>query len=164
MGGMMDSPATLATDATTTAPRQMLARHARPHELQWLVDRVGCHLTPDARGICVVDAADNIRAMAAFDWWSENGAHAHVAVDEPIALRTLAPVALRWFFMETGREVLVGIVRASNARALKLDKHLGFRETHRIRDWAAKGDDAVVLEMRSSDCRWVTNGDRSGHS
>jgi hypothetical protein len=133
----------------------MYARAVKPHEFQWLVDRVGCHLTPDAKGILVEDSAGRIRACAVFDWWTANAAQAHLAVDEPIALRTLCAAAFPWFFDTIGYGVLLGFVQGANTRAIRLDKHLGFREVRRVVDGAAKGEDLVILEMRRQDCRWL---------
>lgn len=122
-------------------------------DLPWLIERVGCFLTPAAKGVKVVDADGATRAMAIFDRWTYNCAEAHIAVDEPMALRTLCREAFPWYFAERG--VLLGIVRASNAKALRLDRHLGFREQTRVVDGVAKGEDLVILCMRRDDCRWV---------
>lgn len=103
----------------------------------------------------LVEAGGEILAMVVFDWWTHNSAEGHVCIEEPSAILPLLRKALRYFFLETGRSVLLGRVRATNTRALALDKGLGFREVHRIKDGYAVGEDMVLLEMRREDCRWL---------
>lgn len=136
--------------------RHMWARATTPEDKAWLVERVGCILTDKAKGVAVVDGHGTTVAAFVCDRWTETLAEAHIAVDSPIALRTLTREGFRWFFQH--REILVGHVRASNTRALKLDAHLGFREVARIRDGFARGDDLVILELRRENCRWLKEG------
>jgi hypothetical protein len=126
-------------------------------DLPWLIERVGCFLTPAAKGVKVVDGNGVTKALVAFDRWTYNCAEAHIAIDEPMALRTLCKEAFPWYFAQRG--VLLGIVRGSNAKALRLDRHLGFREQTRILDGVAVGEDLVILRMRREDCRWLKNSD-----
>jgi hypothetical protein len=127
---------------------------AREHH-PWLLERIGLVPTPYFRAIEVVDAQGAIRAMAGFDGWSDGSVQMHVAVASPLALRTLVPAAFDFVFVQCGRLVALATVAASNARALKLDAHLGFREVYRVRDGHAPGDDLVLLEMRRDECRWI---------
>lgn len=122
-------------------------------DLPWLIERVGCFLTPAAKGVKVVDGSGATKALAVFDRWTYNCAEAHIAVDEPMALRTLCREAFPWYFAQRG--VLLGIVRASNTKALKLDFHLGFKEQTRVTDGMDRGEDLVILRMRREECRWM---------
>lgn len=131
-------------------------RAATPEERAWFSIRVGFPLTEMARGIAAVGADGRIRAMIVFDLWSHNAAEGHILVEEPIALRPLMRAAARWFFIENGKGVLVGRVRASNTKALRLDRRLGFREAYRIRDGAKRGEDLVLMEMRREECSWLS--------
>lgn len=124
-----------------------------PEDWHWLIERVGCFLTPAAKGVKVVDGTGTIKAMCMFDRWTKNAAEGHIAVDEPAALRILCREAFPWYFAERG--VLLGNVRASNARALRLDKSLGFSEYCRVKDGVAVGEDLVLLSMRREECRWL---------
>lgn len=51
-------------------------------------------------------------------------------------------------------KVIIGTVAGSNEKALKLDRHLGFREVAVIPDAHDDGD-LVILEMRPADCRFL---------
>lgn len=161
----MISADTAPASAPVRASNSYLVRAATPQERLWLGERLGYHFSPDARGILAEDSHGGIAAMVCFDRWAENSAEAHVYVGRPIAIRRLAPAAFRWFFNTLGKGVLVGVVRASNEKALELDLRLGFRETHRIKDGVAVGEDRVLLEMRRADCMWLKkeagNGQRS---
>jgi len=131
----------------------MLVRAAREEDKAWIVGRVGCLLTPLAKGIAVEDSAGDTKAVVLWDLWTETMAVAHIAVASPMALRVLCREGFPWFFRH--REIMTGQVRASNTRALELNKHLGFSEVLRLKDGFAVGDDLVLLEMRRADCRWL---------
>lgn len=51
-------------------------------------------------------------------------------------------------------KVIIGTVAGSNKKALRLDRHLGFREVATIPD-AHNNGDLVILEMRPADCRFL---------
>lgn len=123
-------------------------------DLPWLIERVGCFLTPAAKGVKAVDQHGTIRGMVLFDRWTYNAAEAHIALDSGIALRVLCREAFPWYFAK--REIIIGLVRSSNTRALELDLRLGFKVHARIDDGVAKGEDLLLLRMTKSDCRWPT--------
>jgi RimJ/RimL family protein N-acetyltransferase len=51
-------------------------------------------------------------------------------------------------------KVIIGTVAGSNEKALRLDRHLGFKDVATIPDAHDEGD-LVILEMRPSFCRWL---------
>lgn len=57
-------------------------------------------------------------------------------------------------FNQLGCKVLVGLVDADNADALRFDIGLGFQELVRIPDGAGHCD-LVILTMRREQCRWL---------
>lgn len=123
--------------------------------MAWLEARTGCVLTRNARAIQAVDGAGRIRGVVAYDGWTESSAQAHMAVDAPVVWRHLVRPAFRYPFVETGREVLLGIIPADNARSCALARRFGFREAYRVVGGWAKGVDLVVHEMRRGECRWL---------
>lgn len=126
-----------------------------PPALAWLEERVGVTLTSSARGIAAVDAAGRIRGMIAYDAWTENSVQAHMAVDSPIAWRALVRPTFSYPFLEAGRGVLLGLIRASNTASLRTAIHLGLEEVARIRDGVAVGEDLVLMQLRRENCRWL---------
>ena len=51
-------------------------------------------------------------------------------------------------------KVIIGTVAGNNEKALKLDRHLGFRDVAMIPDAHDDGD-LVILEMRPEFCKWA---------
>lgn len=123
--------------------------------MQWIIDATSCVLTPGARGIKAVDDSGAIRGMVAYDWWTPNSVCAHMAVDTPIAWRSLIPACFEYPFLECGREVMLALIPASNTKSWGLAGRFGFRIVHSVRDGWAKGDDLHFLELRREDCRFL---------
>ncbi len=98
--------------------------------------------------------------MVGYDGWLPNACAIHVAIEEPMAGRRLVRPAFGIPFLEMGLGLVLGWVLSTNTRALRLDLHLGFRETHRIRDGWRPGVDLVLLEMRREECRWIPQRER----
>lgn len=128
----------------------MIVRAATPADFAWFNERTGYVLPANARGLAVGAPP---RAMVAFDGWKPNSACAHVAIEAPGACRQLLTEAFRYAFAAVG--VLVAMIRANNRRSIRLARHLGFTEQHRIRDGWQVGEDLLVLEMRRAECRWL---------
>ena len=128
-------------------------------DFEWIRSRTGCAVGKGFRAIAAKDG-DRTLGMVGFDgWWGDPGkggsVQMHVAIDVPISVRKLARAAFDYVFNQAGKSVAIGVVPSHNARALKFDLWLGFREVHRVVDGWAPGDDMVFLEMRRADCRWL---------
>ena len=78
----------------------------------------------------------------------------HIAIEGRLT-RDYIRACFRYPFGTLGYACVIGLVAEGNADALKFDKHIGFREVHRIKQGAAGGEDLIILEMRRSDCRWL---------
>lgn len=120
-----------------------------------LVRATGCHLTPHAKGVEVVDSAGRVRGQVVLDNWTAGAVQAHMAVDTPVAWRALLPAAFDWAFRQAGKLTMLAVIPAGNARALRFTQHVGFRECWRLRDGCAPGEDMVFHEMRATECRWL---------
>lgn len=131
-------------------------RPATLREIAALGDFLRWPLQADAQGLSAEDTAGRVRGMVVFDGFKDGGAHAHQG-GVPIAFRTLAPAGFQLAFNTLGLSVLRGLVRGHNGRALALALHWGFRETQRVRDGWAPGEDAVHLELLREECRWLNN-------
>jgi L-amino acid N-acyltransferase YncA len=125
-------------------------------EVGWLVERTGFAPTAGVRAIKAMDAEGVIKGMVAFDCWTENAVQAHMAVDTPIAWRSLLRPAFAYPFEQCGKGIILAAIPAGNARSVRLAKHFGFREMHRVRDGWAAGDDLLLLELRREGCRWLS--------
>ena len=125
------------------------------NEYEWLVDRAGCDITPGFKAIKAVDEAGKIHGMIGYGNWTANACVMHIALENPAALRGLLAWCFRYPFEQCGRNVALATVRAKNVRSVRLCRRVGFREVYRIRDGIEVGEDMVIFEMRSEDCRWV---------
>lgn len=77
-----------------------------------------------------------------------------VAVDPEFRGQGMGEKMLRAMINEVVRQEyarLVLEVRASNESALRLYKKVGFKETHRRTKFYSDGEDAIVMELKTSD-------------
>jgi len=82
--------------------------------------------------------------------------HMAFAPDWHFTPRALLDAVFGHAFNEAGRETLLGIVSSKNAKAMRMDLHLGFREVFRLPEMHDEGGDLVVLAMKKEDCRYLT--------
>jgi len=125
--------------------------------LSWLAERSGCSVTDALRAIEAVDDKGVIRGAVGFDGWLGNAAQMHVALDSPAALRALLRPAFQYLFDTCGKDIALGLVPAHNERALRFDRHIGFRQIYRLKDAFAPGDDMILMELRKADCKWFSD-------
>ena len=98
-----------------------------------------------------------IVAAIVLDSWTANSCTAHIAIEDPLVLRHgFLELGCDFIFNHANRGVVIGLVPANNHKALKFDKHIGFKEVYRIKDGYAVDVDYVILEMRRESCRWLT--------
>jgi hypothetical protein len=135
-----------------------MARLALTEELPWLVKRVGCALTPDARGICVCDSEGQILGMVACDLWTPNACVAHVALASVFAGRALLAAFVRTVFGTWQKCVVTAAVLSNNERSLSMMHRLGGYESHRVSDGYAPGVDVIHFELREmSFASWLSS-------
>jgi L-amino acid N-acyltransferase YncA len=128
---------------------------APPEHFGWLLSRTGGCATHCFRALEAVDAKGQIKGMVGYDCWTPNSVQISVALDSPVVARSLLRRAFQYPFVECNRQMLWAVISSRNSEALKLDAHLGFVETHRIREGHSPGIDLVLMEMRRADCRWL---------
>lgn len=147
----------------TCSRTRYTVRAAPPAHFAWLESRTGCVLTRCARAIEAVDATGRIRGMVAYDNWTEAAVFAHMAVESASVWRALLRPAFEYPFVQLEREILFGLIVASNVRSMALVEALGFRQAHRVRDGWSRGVDMVLWEMRREDCRWLAGWPKGKH-
>lgn len=125
-------------------------------DFAWLVDRVGVAATPHFKMIAAYDSAGRIRGAVGFDHWTPNSVQMHFAMESPIAIRALIRPAFSYAFEHGGKGLALGIIRSNNRASLWTAEHMGFRESHRIKDGHSLGVDLVLIEMRKDECRWLS--------
>lgn len=128
---------------------------AAPADLSWIVERTGCALTSAAKAIKAVDDSGKTRGMVAYDLWTESGCQAHMAVDTPIVWRSLVRPAFFYPFIEAGKQVVIGVIRATNQRSMWMTRALGFRRAGEIPNGHAPGVPLVIFQMQKDECYWL---------
>lgn len=69
--------------------------------------------------------------------------------------RKLVWAAFDYPFNQLGLSAVMGLVNSNNDKAMRFDKHLGFKEVMRLEGLHDGGGDIVVMRMNREDCRWI---------
>ena len=126
------------------------------HEWEWFKGRTHVIQCEDSQGIVAVSAEGNILAICVADSFSPDSCNVHMAIDNPIVIRSgFLSECGRHLFHHLKRNHIFGLVPSNNARALKFNKHIGWREVARIPDGVGTGTDYVILRMDKAECRWI---------
>ena len=129
-------------------------------EWQWIWDRAKPLQCKDSQGIVAYDER-GIQAVCVADSFTVDACSVHFAIDSPFVIRAgFFNEVARHLFITCGRNRIFGLLPANNAKAIKLDLHMGFREVARIPDAYAEGVDYIVVRMDKSDTRWLTDEQR----
>lgn len=137
-----------------------------PDHFQWLKKRTQVELTEGFRALEARDESKGPRyCRMCFQWhgpvvgmvgycgWRPGSVMLHVAVDRASCIPKLRMCAFDYAFNIAGKAVVFGVTPGDNTRALRFNKHLGFREVMRLNE--EPGQCVVVQEMRREDCRWL---------
>lgn len=126
-----------------------------PGDFLWLQERTGCALTSDFNAVKAIDARGKTRGVVGYCNWTHNSVQLHMAVDAPVAWRSLLRPALQYPFEERGMEICLGIIPADNKASVRFASVVGFREVHRVKCGWSRTVDLLVLELRRADCRYL---------
>ena len=112
-------------------------------------------ISDKTRGLVALDKkTGEPQGLVLLDNWLGNSVMSHVALQNPMAARYLEPEVMKYVFDTCGKAMMLGTVTSDNEKALKFDKHLGYKELFRIPSAHAEGVDLVVLQMLREDCRY----------
>lgn len=108
--------------------------------------------TPHIKGVAQVIDGQTV-AVVGYDRWTENSVEMHIWIHRmtPGFVRA----AFEYPFIQAGKGLVIGVTPGNNAAALALNKRLGFKVVHTIKDGNSVGEDLVIQEMRKKDCRWI---------
>ena len=125
-------------------------------EWQWFKERTHVISCEDTQGIVAYRETGCIAGMVVFDTWTDNSANVHLAIDDPTCIRRglLREAAIHAYHVG-GKKRLFGLVPSNNAKALRLNKKIGFREVARVPDAIDDGIDYVVMRLDKEECRWL---------
>jgi RimJ/RimL family protein N-acetyltransferase len=97
----------------------------------------------------------SLTAVVGYNAFSGNTCSMHVAGVGNWLSRELLSAAFHYPFVQAKLVQVFVQTSANNAKALRLEKHLGFTEFARVKDGWETGVDMLVLTMRKQDCRWL---------
>ena len=106
-------------------------------------------------GVVAYDDKGKICAVFIADSFGDDHCGVHLAIDDPFVIRRgFLNECLGYIFGQRGVKRAFGQVPANNAKALKFNKHIGFREVARIEDGYETGVDLVIMRMDADNNRW----------
>lgn len=79
----------------------------------------------------------------------------HTAGDGNWVSRELIKATFHYPFVQLKLEHLFAPVAATNSRALRFDRRMGFKDALRIENGWDHGEDLILLTMAKKDCRWI---------
>ena len=121
----------------------------------WVKSRTGVIQCEDTQGIVAYKDAD-IVAVCVIDTITADSVNVHFAVEYPLVIKHgYFDEIARHVFESLGKQRMFGLVPAGNAKALKIDQNIGFREVARIPHGYRTGEDLVVLKMEREECRFA---------
>lgn len=88
------------------------------------------------------------------DNWNGASAQMHVAGEGNWLNREFLLFCFDYVFRQLNLNVVIGVVSSDNAKALRFDRHLGFKEIAKIPKGHPAGD-LVILTMTKEDCRYA---------
>ena len=120
-----------------------------PTDWPWITQRIPLLLVEDTCGFVAYDAEDNsILACVIFDNFTHKTVQAHQIVERPIALKyDFFGMCMEFAFLRCNKNRIYGVVAASNKKAIRLNKRIGFKEVYRIPEGYADGTDYIVMEL-----------------
>ena len=69
--------------------------------------------------------------------------------------REFLHVVFDYVFRQLKCNAVLNIIDGNNHASLKFTAHLGFKEIYRIQGGSYNGADAVLFEMKKTECRWI---------
>ena len=61
-----------------------------------------------------------------------------------------------WLFIKADKQKVIGLVPADNLKAIKLNRHIGFKEVYRISEGFAEGVDYILMQLNREDCKYLS--------
>ena len=124
------------------------------HLRGWITGVLGMQFSPYATFIGQ-EIDGEIKAVVAYDNILDKSCQMHTAAIVPNWIsKDLLWACFDYPFNKLGLRVILASVASTNEEALKLDRHLGFKDVATIPD-AHNDGDLVILEMRPEYCKWA---------
>ena len=112
-------------------------------EKMWAKNRTRAIICEDTQGIIAYDD-EKFAACALFDSFTVECCNVHLAI-------------VNYLFGVCKRERIFGLVPSDNAKAIKFNKHIGWKEMHTIDDAIEENVGYIVMRMDKKDCQWFSD-------
>jgi len=118
--------------------------------------------TSEMQAVLWIDPeTDDIEWVVAYDGFVGKCCQMHVVnVAGKSAPRKMLWACFHYPFEQAGLKAVMGIVDSNNEKAMRFDKHLGFKELVRLDGMHMDGGDLVLMKMEKHECRWLKLGAR----
>ena len=127
-------------------------------EWKWVKALTNVVMCEDSEGIVCYDDDGLMVAACVADTFSKDACSVHLAIANPLAIRAgLFNQCADYLFGTRERKRLFGQVPASNKKAIKLNKHLGYTVVATIPNGICEGEDLVVMCLEKENCKYVKN-------
>lgn len=130
--------------------------------IPWASKIIDFNPRPDATGFGLYENG-KLKAAVIWDGFSDCDCNIHVASDgtDNWLRRKFLVTAFMHPFKQWGFRRVTALVPAKNTKALKFDRHLGFKDEGYLKH-ALPDDDLVILGMLREDCRFIPKDLREG--
>jgi hypothetical protein len=109
----------------------------------------------NTKGIVAEKDGTPVACMLADDW-TFTSCMTHIGVEDAMVFKHGMHYEFADYMYNTcERKFLLGLVAADNLKALKLNKHFGYKEVYRIEDGHSEGVDFVLMRMDRDDCKYI---------
>jgi L-amino acid N-acyltransferase YncA len=108
----------------------------------------------------VSETTNTLMGVVAFNGFWGHVCTMHTAGEGNWISRKLIWRSFDYPFRQLGLRAVLAPVAASNERALRFDRKIGFKEVHRVSEGWDAGDDLIVLQLLREDCHWLPRLDQ----
>ena len=124
----------------------------------WIQENMPIHLVDDTSGVTALDLdTSEILGICIMDNWTPNSVQAHLIMPNPMLLRHgFLTLCYDLVFDDMGCKYVYGQVPSDNAKALKLNKRMGFTVKTRLKDAFADDVDYIIMELKAENRPMVT--------
>tara|TARA_R110000824_G_scaffold175624_1_gene354291 strand:- start:9209 stop:9649 length:441 start_codon:yes stop_codon:yes gene_type:complete len=128
-----------------------------PTHHKWIKENLDPIFCDDTRGILALDGSTGeVLAAAVMDQWTINSCQTHIVIKNPWVIRHgfMHEVA-HYIFKDSKRKMVFGLTPSNNKKAIKFNKHIGFREIGRLPEAYEDGVDYIIYQMDEADCKFL---------
>jgi len=127
-----------------------------------LLDKAGVKTTDDFQALLWVNPeTQEIEWCVGYDGFIGTCCQMHVVnLGGKSAPKKFLWACFDYPFNQCGLQAVTGLVNSANEKAMRFDKHLGFKEVFRLEKLHDGGGDLVVMKMDKDECKWLKLGAR----